>query len=241
MPTQQDTAMAGLLQQNPEAMSKFLQSRLIPQSVGGTEKPETTVGKINYDVRTGNITPDTGESLKNAELKRDSLSMGKAEGDLRQEFNRNLSGITTALTSLGNARALIEGGNPYEAQAALTAFVRAIDNSVVRPSEQAQYQNINGIAVGLENRLGQLLGKGPFGEESKKQILDAIDTLAKTSEEVRSGAVNFYSRIAERSGLDPYNVTGFTFAPVKKGAQEPPTIGKPLPPPVSGPPQRHIE
>lgn len=190
---------------------------------GGGESPKavTAMGKINEDERNGNISSETANSLRLAATNKDALSIGQAESDLRAEFQKNVSGISNGLSSLENARNLLRlENNPVGAQSALTAFVRAIDNSVVRPSEQAMYQNIFGVAQGLQNRIGLLLGEGAFNEQSKKEIGDAIEALAKNAESLRDDAVSYYNELATDSGLKPYHVTGFDFSPKRSSTPE---------------------
>lgn len=233
---------AGGLPNNPLAqgiLAGQAQQAFAPEAQG-RPKAVTDIGKINEDERNGNITTDTADFLRSAAQNRDALSIGNAETALRKEFHDNLSGITEGLSSLANARNLIAlEDNPIGAQAALTAFVRAIDNSVVRPSEQEQYQNIFGVAQGLENKLGQLIGEGAFSPESKRQILKAVDALAKSAEDIQRGAVDYYSTLATSSGLRPYNVTGFTFTNGQPSGPTQETQPQPNRAP-SGPPELEI-
>lgn len=203
-----------------------------------TKEPLTSIGKINADVEAGNISPEVGQSLAQAQLSQDAKSIGEAETALRKEFNQGLTGVTTALLSLSNARSLLETGNAIGAQAALTSFIRAIDNSVVRPSEMEQYQGISGVARGLENRLSLLMGQGPFGAETKKDLISSIDALSKSAEDIRKGAINYYGELAISSRLNPKHVTGFNFGPGQSFNPKAP-VQNVIPHPT-GEPERHI-
>jgi hypothetical protein len=201
----------------PESLAQFQATRdfsvLVPKDKKEKTAAATKVGKINQDLANGNITADTANTLKQAALSEDQRSVGEAEGKLRSEFFRFNRGPASALTSLVNAKNLLIEGNPTSAQAAFTAFIKAIDDSVVRPSETEAFSNARGAVRDLQTSFNKFIGGGPLTEKDRKELNASVDALAKGLSELQSRNIEFYNKLASEQGLNPQNITGLTITP----------------------------
>lgn len=243
--TQRQSGLEELQRQLIQSQLGLNQANTARALTPSSPNAQTTMGKINEDLRSGNISQETASALRQAELQRDAVSISDAETALRKEYDGFSSQPRSALAALENSRNLLEesldeDGNPIALQAAFTSFIRAIDNSVVRPSEQATYQGVSGIAAGLENRYSQAIGAGTLGATDKKNLLDAINALAEGMEGIVTRTDTFYRGLAESSRLNPDHVVSGVFQFGSGVGFDVPA--SPAPSAVSGAsPTRHIE
>lgn len=213
---------AGLANQQQQRQSGIddLQKRLIESTIGlrtaqtdaaglpDQGKPLTDLAKLRADFNAGRITADAFESSR-----KDILRAGKDKSfdmtkSLRGEFRTDTDGIRQSQSALANAKSLVAQGNPIAATAAFTSFIRSIDNSVVRPAEQAAYSSAGGIARRLEDELSKLSGEGPLSENTRRDLLTSIETLENQLSGIHDRTVKFYNEEADLAELRPESVTG---------------------------------
>lgn len=195
-----------------------LQRRLFESQIGlnrakanspeGQPEAKTTIGKLFTDHRNGFIT----ERQLQSELA--SIDVGtrsnaqNATSDLRGEFRKDTDGIRSSMSDLAKAKALVSQGNPIAATAAFTSFIRSIDNSVVRPAEQAAYSSAGGLARRLQDEISKLQGDGPLGPETQQDLLNSIEALEAQLDGIMGRTVDFYNNEASLFKLRPESVTG---------------------------------
>ena len=179
---------------------------------GDAPKAATDIGKAIQDHRAGII----GDEQLDAILGGIDVSTNKDRQDstsaLRGEFRTDTDGLRTSLSDLSKAKALVNQGNPIAATAAFTAFIRSIDNSVVRPAEQAAYSAAGGLARRLQDELSKLEGKGPLSDATRRDLLSAIETIESQIGGINDRTIDFYNKEAGKFNLDPESVTGIPSA-----------------------------
>lgn len=188
----------------PEVGAAYLK-RQGPQQTAG---PETKVAKIQADVDSGRITPEQGQALIDAELRQGTSSLQSDTGKMRGDFRRDVEGPRASLSGLAAAENLLATDNAIADTAAFTSFIRAIDNSVVRPAEQQAYNKALGLRNQIEATVQQWAGKGPLPPQTKQALVDSVRQLRTTMEGIVDRTVEFYSGEAEKFKLDPESVTG---------------------------------
>lgn len=197
-----------------------LQELAMRKSMRG--EPLTELGKLGRDVAEGWISPEAAAMAKADEVGGLSVTdRAKLEDQLREEYYKRTGGQDAVMTGVAQVKSLIEEGNPFAVQAALTAFIRSIDDSVVRPSEMAAYQNIMGVMQGLVNRYSELSGGGPLAEKGKAELIRAANALEREARRQRSANEKYYTGLAKRRKLDPVNVLGTNSPPKKTNAKKP--------------------
>lgn len=236
------------MQQQAE-MSDF-QRRLFESQIGlnrakanspeGQPEPKTSIGKLVTDRRNGFIT----EQQLQSELA--SIDVGtrsnaqESTSALRGEFRKDTDGIRSSMSDLAKAKALVAQSNPIAATAAFTSFIRSIDNSVVRPAEQAAYSSAGGLARRLQDEISKLQGDGPLGPETQQDLLNSIEALEGQLDGIMGRTVDFYNNEASLFKLRPESVTGIPSMEspdVQLGAQQP---SEPVPQGVTPEEWKHL-
>lgn len=202
-------------QQTQQKLSE-LQQRFIESQIGLNnaranappegEDPLTTIGKINRDFERGMISQDIRDARINSVLSEGRDKRFGQTQKLRQEFNKETSGLRSSLQSLTSAQALLRGGgNPISELAAFISTIKSIDNSTVREGELANFNKAVGLANQLENLVSRAKGEG-FSETVAADIADTVNRLREPLESVLQGSQAFYRTEAEKFELDPSSI-----------------------------------
>lgn len=208
-----------------EAQGKYYTAKAGAEGQVGGGEPLTTIAKLRADHLAGRVSAEVFEAERDKILRATSDNQFDQTKIMRGEFRSDTDGIRTSQGALANAKSLVNQGNPIAATAAFTSFIRSIDNSVVRPAEQAAYSSAGGLARRIEDELSKLSGKGPLGENTRRDLLTAIETLEEQMNGIHKRTVDYYSKEAVKWKLDPESITGL---PSQSAASPPPT-------PFSGP------
>lgn len=205
---------AGLATSQNDIQRRLLESRIgINQRVGQPTAPEppkaaTDVGKTIQDFNNGIIT-EGQKDQKLAQLRGASArDKQTATAALRGEFRTDTKDVRASLNDLAKSEALIDEGNPLSLTAAFTAFVKSIDNSVVRPAELAAYNDALGFAKRLETEMKKLVGQGPLLPEVRAALKSSIAALRSQLEGLNNRTIDFYNGEAGKAELDAESVTG---------------------------------
>lgn len=172
----------------------------------------TDIGKILQDERNGIITPEQRQTALASIEAASSKEKQEATKSLRGEFRTDTDGVRQSLSDLAKSKALVTAGNPIAATAAFTSFIRSIDNSVVRPAEQAAYSAAGGLSRQVQDALSKLQGQGPLSVDSQNDLLQAIDTIEQQLRGINDRTIEFYNQEADQFGLRPESVTGIPTA-----------------------------
>ncbi len=172
-------------------------------------KPLTDMAKLRADFEAGRISEKVYNSKRSSVLRESRDNQFDQTKTLRGEFRTDTDGVRMSQSALANAKALlVQGADPISATAAFTSFIRSIDNSVVRPAEQAAYSSAGGLARRLQDEISKLSGQGPLSEDTRRDLLNSIQTLEGTLEGIHRRTVDFYNKEAGKFELDPESVTG---------------------------------
>ena len=185
-------------------------AKTVGELVGGeSEKPLTELAKLRADVLAKRLSPEVFEAKRDEALRANTDNQFNQTKLLRGEFRGDTDAVRTSQSALANAKALIvQGSDPISATAAFTSFIRSIDNSVVRPAEQAAYSSAGGLARRLQDELSKLSGKGPLSDDTKRDLVNAIETLENQMNGIHQRTVDYYNSEAKKYRLDPESVTG---------------------------------
>jgi hypothetical protein len=187
---------------------------------GADIKATTDRGKANADLRNGLITQQQFDSriseIDSAERRnvtKDATTLRKERDDILKPTSQSLNGVRTA-------KSLLAAGNPISDLAALTSFIRSIDNSVVRPSEQAAYDAALGFANQIESMIQQAQGQGPVTEQFRAALGASLDAMEENLDIVLESQEQFFVEEAERSNIDPARVTRNVRPPAFEGSEQ---------------------
>jgi hypothetical protein len=162
-----------------------------------------------------------------------AAGLGKADNEKRMDreltMNRQLATelrtFESARLSFNKVSNLLKNDDQLASLAGLTAFVQAIDNSVVREGELLKYQGANGFITHIVNMVNKSEGRD-FDPVTKQSIQNAAAALVN-AEKTRAVAItNSYQDRAVSFGLSPERVmsgvddTLFTPIVIDKSAQE---------------------
>ena len=179
--------------------------------VGGGE-PLSAIAKLRADHQAGRVSAEVFQAERDKILRQTNDNKFDQTKIMRGEFRTDTDGLRTSLGALVSAKNLVMQGNPISAMAAFTSFIRSIDNSVVRPAEQAAYSSAAGLGRRLEDEISKLSGKGPLSEKTKRDLLRSIETLEAQMNGIYQRTVDFYNGEAGKYALDPLSVTGIPSA-----------------------------
>lgn len=205
--TQQQESQSGIADLNRQLIeSQIGLNRSRANSPQTLPDPLTPIGKINRDFELGMISEDVRNSRIDAVLSEGRDKRFGQTQNLRQEFNKETSGIRASLQSLTSAQALLKGGgNPISELAAFISTIKSIDNSTVREGELANFNKAVGLANQLENLVSRAKGEG-FSETVASDISDTVSRLRDPLESVLKGSKEFYRTEAKKFELDPSSI-----------------------------------
>ncbi len=142
-----------------------------------------------------------------------AAGVGKAANEKRferelvmnRQLNTELKVFETAQLAYNKVNNLLDNNDQLASLAGLTAFVQAIDNSVVREGELLKYQGANGLITQIVNAVNKTEGRD-FDEVTKQSIRNATAALLN-SEKTRAIAItNSFQDRAVSFGLSPERV-----------------------------------
>lgn len=162
-----------------------------------------------------------------------SAGLGKADNEKRFErelkmngqLNTELRAFTTARLSHAKVMNLLDNDDQLASLAGLTAFVQAIDNSVVREGELIKYQGANGFITQIVNLVNKSEGRD-FDEATKQSIRNAAGALINAEKSRAIAITNSYQDRAQSFGLSAERVMSgvdenlFTPIQIDRSAQE---------------------
>lgn len=124
---------------------------------------------------------------------------------MNRQVNDELKSLQDAQVSYDKVMNLLDNNDQLASLAGLTAFVQAIDNSVVREGELIKYQGANGFITQIVNSVNKMEGRD-FDPVTKQSVRNAVSALLN-SEKARAIAINnsFQDR-AVAFGLSPERV-----------------------------------
>ena len=139
--------------------------------------------------------------------------IGKADNEKRFErelkmntqLNQELKSFTDARLSYSKVMNLLDNNDQLASLAGLTAFVQAIDNSVVREGELLKYQGANGFITQIVNLVNKSEGRD-FDPTTKQSIRNAAAALANAEKGRAIAITNSYQDRAVSFGLSPERV-----------------------------------
>lgn len=184
----------------------------------------------------GNIQQNENESRADLVREQDAeilaTGLGKADNEKRfdreikmnTQLNQELQAFTTAQLSFSKVMNLLDNDDQLSSLAGLTAFVQAIDNSVVREGELLKYQGANGFITQIVNLINKSEGKD-FDPTTKQSIRNAASALMNAEKSRAIAITNSYQDRAVSFGLSPDRVLSgvddsmFTAMPIDKAAQ----------------------
>ncbi len=146
------------------------------------------------------------------------------EVTMKKQLNDELKGFTDARLSFDKVMNLLDNDEQLASLAGLTAFVQAIDNSVVREGEMLKYQGANGMMTQLVNIINKSAGKD-FDPATKQSIRNAAAALVNAEKGRATAITNSYQDRAISFGLDANKVlsgvdeTLFTPIQIDRSAQ----------------------
>lgn len=158
---------------------------------------------------------------------------GKADNEKRferslkmnEQLNAELKPFGAAQLAFGKVMNLLDNDDQLASLAGLTAFVQAIDDSVVREGELLKYQGANGFITDLVNRVNKSEGRD-FDPATKRSIRNAAAALMNAQKTQATAIVNSYQDRATSFVLDvPKVLSGidenlFTPIPIDRTAQD---------------------
>ncbi len=184
----------------------------------------------------GNIQQNENESRADIVRQQDAeiaaAGLGKADNEKRfdreltmnKQLNQELQSFQTAMLSHAKVSNLLDNDDQLASLAGLTAFVQAIDNSVVREGELLKYQGANGFITQIVNLVNKAEGKD-FDPTTKQSIRNAAAALVNAEKSRAIAITNSYQDRAVSFGLSPDRVLSgvdeslFTPMPIDKTAQ----------------------
>ena len=89
----------------------------------------------------------------------------------RGKWDKQVDALSKALSNFETVKGLISAGTGGSAYAAMIKVIKALDDSVVRESERAAFDNSFGELQGLENKL-QLAAKGEITDVTGSEIMN---------------------------------------------------------------------
>ena len=173
---------------------------------GSDAKAATARGKANQDLNAGLITPEQHQSRISEIEATETRATNKDAATLRSERDTVLKASSEALQSLRAAESLLNAENPFADVASLTSFIRSIDNSVVRPSEQANFDAALGLVNQMEAIWQRAKGEGTLTPDARAALRDSIGALRENYETIIDGQEQFFVEEAQRSNVDPARV-----------------------------------
>ncbi len=161
-----------------------------------------------------------------------AAGLGKADNERRferelvmnRQLNTELQAFQTAQLSHAKVMNLLDNDDQLASLAGLTAFVQAIDNSVVREGELLKSQGANGMITQLVNMVNKSEGRD-FDPATKQSIRNAASALMNAEKSRATAIANSYQDRAQSFGLSPERVLSgvdesmFTPLPIDQAAQ----------------------
>ena len=144
---------------------------------------------------------------------------------MNKQLNNELKSFHEAQLSFNKVGNLLDNDDQLASLAGLTAFVQAIDNSVVREGELLKYQGANGMITQLVNVINKSEGRD-FDPATKVSIRNASAALINAEKSRAIAVTNSYQDRAVSFALDPERVlsgvdeTLFTPMQIDRSAQE---------------------
>ena len=144
---------------------------------------------------------------------------------MNKQLNDDLKPFQDSLIGYNKVINLLDTNDQIASMAALVAFIRGIDDSVVRRKERMSYEGANGLIIKFVNAVNKAEGKD-FDEATRQSIRNAASALVNAQ---KSGAIviaNSYRLRATAFGLDPNKVLSgvdsalFTPIAIDSSAQE---------------------
>lgn len=162
-----------------------------------------------------------------------AAGLGKADNEKRferelamnRQLNTELKSFTDAQVSFDKVNNLLDNDDQLASLAGLTAFVQAIDNSVVREGELLKYQGANGTITQIVNLVNKSEGRD-FDPATKQSIRNASAALINAEKSRAIAITNSYQDRAISFALDPTRVLSgvdeklFTRLQIDRTAQE---------------------
>lgn len=142
-----------------------------------------------------------------------SAGLGKADNEKRfdrelamnKQVNTELKPFQTARLAYDKVSNLLDNDDQLASLAGLTAFVQAIDNSVVRDAELLKYQGANGMITQFVNVINKSEGRD-FDPATKQSIRNAAAALINAEKTRAIAITNSYQDRAVSFGLSPDRV-----------------------------------
>ncbi len=161
-----------------------------------------------------------------------AAGLGKADNEKRferelamnKQLNTELKPFATAQLSFAKVMNLLDNDDQLASLAGLTAFVQAIDNSVVRDAELLKYQGANGFITQIVNIVNKSEGRD-FDPATKQSIRNASSALINAEKSRATAITNSFQDRAVSFGLSPDRVLSgvdesmFTPLVIDKAAQ----------------------
>ncbi len=144
---------------------------------------------------------------------------------MNKQLNQELRPFIDARLSHAKVSNLLDNDDQLASLAGLTAFVQAIDNSVVREGELLKYQGANGMITQLVNIVNKSEGRD-FDPATKQSIRNAAAALMNAEKARAIAITNSYQDRAIAFVLDPDRVLSgvdpnlFTPIPIDNSARE---------------------
>ncbi len=181
------------------------------QSIGANMLQELD-GAVRSNIQT-NETEARADAVRAQDQEIAAAGLGLADNEKRfereltmnKQLNDELKAFGTARLAFNKVNNLLDNDDQLASLAGLTAFVQAIDNSVVRDAELLKYQGANGFITQLVNIVNKSEGRD-FDPATKQSIRNASAALIN-SEKTRATAItNSYQDRAVSFGLSPDRV-----------------------------------
>ncbi len=142
-----------------------------------------------------------------------AAGLGKADAEKRfereltmnRQLNNELKSFQVAQLSFNKVNNLLDNDDQLASLAGLTAFVQAIDNSVVREGELLKYQGANGLVTQLVNIVNKSEGRD-FDPATKQSVRNAAAALMNAEKSRAVAITNSYQDRAVSFSLRPDRV-----------------------------------
>ena len=129
--------------------------------------------------------------------------------EIGQAF-RSIQAIGTAGSSGANDLALI------------FSFMKTVDpGSTVREGEFANAENAQGVAERFRSMYNKLLEGERLGPQTRAEFIDSARTMVRGQMESLKPVMEYYQSLAERQGLDPYEVVFDPLGDILQAQQQP--------------------
>lgn len=130
-----------------------------------------------------------------------------AANQLRNAFRSDTKDFAAAQDGLAKVRAAARGGSAADDVAMIFGFMKVLDpTSVVREGEQATAQNTAGVPERIRNAYNRLLTGERLSPEQRANFSGAAERQFAALRPAYDLAVEEYSRLAPRFGLEPADV-----------------------------------